>query len=75
MDDNNRISITVCGDGGCGMHFVARDVWEQRVADLSVCRKVFDYAQACSESVDGGVSRKQTSLEAPMTMLTTFAQI
>lgn len=21
MDENNRITITVCGDGGCGMFF------------------------------------------------------
>jgi hypothetical protein len=29
MDENNRITITVCGDGGCGMRNAGRDLMDQ----------------------------------------------
>jgi hypothetical protein len=41
MDENNRITITVCGDGGCGMRLTVghgreegRLIWAQERARL-----------------------------------------
>lgn len=35
MEDDNRISITVCGDGGCGMS--SHPKMDENVGRISVC--------------------------------------
>ena len=54
--DDSRISITVCGDGGCGMQ-AAQFLMELARADRSfACREVINHSTARSEPMDARVS-------------------
>jgi hypothetical protein len=72
MDENNRITITVCGDGGCGTFYAffltggsrgrgveGRECVEDVLldcADGGIYRQELDYFEAGEESVDTRVS-------------------
>lgn len=53
MEDDNRISITVCGDGGCGKYlfFSPASTWGFTIADGRV-REIVDHVEVGEESVD-----------------------
>ena len=58
MEDKNRISITICGDGGCGMKTPGPRYRAKRsLTEDSSCRKIFNHTTSGTESMDARVGR------------------
>jgi hypothetical protein len=69
MDDNNRISITVCGDGGCGMCLLVyqpnQGLYSGTLEYLTATnRQIFNHTAACAKPVDPRVSIFHSSVIA-----------